>query len=89
MPESHSPLAAPRKVLSVRSVFYGSLIFLFAFYALLQFSQSQQVSFHPIDVLMDRAKILHYERWKNVTQSKSLDKAVREYQRRYQRHPPP
>ncbi|KAI9790198.1 MAG: hypothetical protein M1835_001155 [Candelina submexicana] len=52
-------------------------------------SQRQQVSFHPIDVLIDGAKVLHSERWRNTSQSGSLDTAVTEYQRRYQRHPPP
>ncbi|KAI9720054.1 MAG: hypothetical protein M1812_003181 [Candelaria pacifica] len=87
--ESHVPLAVQLKAPSFRPLLYGFLLSFFALYALLQLYQSQQVSFHPIDVLMDGAKILHNERWRNVSQSNSLDTAVTEYRRRYHRHPPP
>lgn len=57
--------------------------------ALLAYQHKSLVGYHPIDVLMLDARTQHESFAKQAHLSKSLSEAVRHYQGRYNRRPPP
>ncbi|KAH0544209.1 hypothetical protein FGG08_001654 [Glutinoglossum americanum] len=56
---------------------------------ILEVTRSSTISDHPIDTLIRGAKQEHDLRLKEASAVRSLNGAVNEYRRRYDRHPPP
>ena len=67
--------------------FFYFLLFLFVLIPGLH--KSNQVSFHPIDLLIYEARVQHTQYAEYQTQSHRLEGAVAQYRRRYNLSPPP
>lgn len=84
-----SPNSAKRLHGKVPSWVYALLVVLITFRVTPFFSMSNDVTYHPIDMLMYNAKSQHEEWLKRASASSTLAQATEEYRRRYNRHPPP
>ncbi|KAL8803400.1 MAG: hypothetical protein Q9182_003198 [Xanthomendoza sp. 2 TL-2023] len=65
------------------------VVILFWLWGFLQFRRTADIRDHPIDSLIGAASVQHDTWLQQAAASKTLDQAVKEYTRRYKRHPPP
>ncbi|WPH02682.1 Hypothetical protein R9X50_00554800 [Acrodontium crateriforme] len=73
----------------IPSWFYVLLLSLFVVRTGKWATHDNSMSYHPIDILMFEASAVH-ENYVNQTQSsRTLEEAVKNYEKRYGRHPPP
>lgn len=78
-----------RSSFRAKSWLYTLLVLCFGLAMILSISRRNEVSYHPIDLLIFNAKSEH-EKWLGqATMSRSLEAAVEQYKKRYNQHPPP
>lgn len=77
-----------RPMIPSRLVLYAVLTVIFIL-VLFATNFSDNIHAHPIDILLKAASVHHDDWLAYATTSKTLGQAVREYRRRYVRHPPP
>ncbi|OCK79306.1 glycosyltransferase family 90 protein [Lepidopterella palustris CBS 459.81] len=87
--ESGSRFFARHTFSRIPAWFYPCILILFLTRVMNWSSRSDQLSFHPIDMLLYESKSRHESWSKQASSSVSLRSAVQTYRARYMRNPPP